>query len=140
MKTWIIYAIFSMLFAGVTSVIAKFGMRNISGDTALAIRTTMVFGLIWINTFFFGRMREMLTLTRYDILFLCVSGLTTTLSWIFYYRAIKEGNVSVVAGIDKASVVITIFLSLLILKEPLTAKLLVGAALILIGTLVLIWK
>jgi transporter family protein len=62
------------------------------------------------------------------------------LSWVFYYRAIKDGQVSIVAGIDKASVVITILLSLLILKEPLTPKLLIGASLIVIGTIVLIWK
>jgi bacterial/archaeal transporter family protein len=140
MKSWILYAIVSMLFAGVTSVIAKFGMKNVTGDTALAIRTTMVFGLIWINVLLFGRVREMSMLTRSDILFLCLSGVTTTLSWLFYYRAIKDGNVSVVAGIDKASVVITILLSLTILKEPLTPKLLIGAVLIIAGTLVLIWK
>jgi bacterial/archaeal transporter family protein len=140
MKSWILYAIISMLFAGVTSVIAKFGMKNVTGDTALAIRTTMVFGLIWINVLLFGRVREMSMLSRNDILFLCLSGVTTTLSWLFYYRAIKDGNVSVVAGIDKASVVITILLSLTILKEPLSSKLLIGAGLIIAGTLVLIWK
>jgi bacterial/archaeal transporter family protein len=140
MKSWILYAIISMLFAGVTSVIAKFGMKNVTGDTALAIRTTMVFGLIWINVLLFGRVREMSMLSRNDILFLCLSGVTTTLSWLFYYRAIKDGNVSVVAGIDKASVVITILLSLTILKEPLSSKLLIGAVLIIAGTLVLIWK
>jgi bacterial/archaeal transporter family protein len=140
MKTWIIYAIISMLFAGITSVIAKFGMKNVSGDSALAVRTTMVFGLVWINLLLFGRIREMSSLTSNDVLFLCLSGLTTTLSWVFYYRAIKEGQVSVVAGIDKASVVITILLSLVILKEPLTPKLLIGAMLIIAGTVILIWK
>jgi transporter family protein len=140
MKQWIFYAIVSMVFAGLTSVIAKFGMKNVSGDAALAIRTTMVFGLVWINVIAFGRLREISLLTKTDVAFLCFSGLTTTLSWIFYYRAIKMGEVSVVASIDKASVVITILLSLLLLKEPVTPKLVLGASLIVIGTFVLIWK
>jgi transporter family protein len=140
MKTWIIYAILSMAFAGVTSVIAKFGMKNVSGDAALAVRTTMVFGLVWLNAVAFSRVRELGTLTRSDVMFLCLSGVTTTLSWIFYYKAIKEGEVSVVASIDKASVVITILLALFLLKEPLTPKLAIGAALIVLGTFVLIWK
>jgi transporter family protein len=140
MKQWIFYAIVSMVFAGLTSVIAKFGMKNVSGDAALAIRTTMVFGLVWINVMVSGRFREISLLTKSDVAFLCFSGLTTTLSWIFYYRAIKAGEVSVVASIDKASVVITILLSLLLLREPLTPKLALGASLIVIGTFVLIWK
>lgn len=75
-----------------------------------------------------------------DILFLCISGVTTSLSWIFYYRAIKIGDVSVVASIDKASLVITIFLVFFFLNEPLTPKVLIGAGLIAAGTLVLVFK
>ena len=78
--------------------------------------------------------------TKKDIIFLCISGLTTTLSWIFYYRAIKIGDVSVVASIDKASLVITILLAFFFLKEPLTPKVLLGAGLITAGTLVLVFK
>jgi len=140
MKTWVIYAIISMAFAGVTSVIAKFGMKHVSGDAALAVRTSTVFGLVWINTLTFNHVRQLSALTRSDILFLCLSGVTTTLSWLFYYRAIKAGEVSVVASIDKASVVVTILLSLFLLKEPLTPKLALGAGLIVLGTFVLLWK
>jgi transporter family protein len=140
MKQWVLYAIISMFFAGLTSVIAKFGMKNVSGDAALAVRTSMVFGLIWLNALLFNRVSEMSALSKNDILFLCVSGVTTTLSWLFYYKAIKEGEVSIVASIDKASLVITILLSLLLLKEPLTPKLAIGGALIVIGTFVLISK
>ena len=140
MKTWMLYAIVSMVFAGLTSVIAKFGMKNVSGDAGLAIRTSMVFGLVWINAIAFRHIQQLGNLTRNDILFLCASGITTTLSWIFYYRAMKIGEVSVIASIDKASVVITILLSFLFLKEPLTPKLLVGASLIVLGMLVLVWK
>ena len=140
MPTWVFYALASMFFAGLTSVIAKFGLSNVSGDLALAIRTTMVFVLIWINAIAFQHTSELGHFTKKDILFLCISGLTTTLSWIFYYRAIKIGDVSVVASIDKASLVITIILAFFFLKEPLTPKVLLGAGLITAGTLVLVFK
>jgi bacterial/archaeal transporter family protein len=140
MPTWILYSLLSIVFAGLTSVIAKFGLKNVSGDLALAIRTNMVFVLIWINALAFNHTKQMQNFSKKDILFLCISGVTTTLSWIFYYRAIKIGDVSVVASIDKASLVITIFLAFFFLKEPLSLKVLVGAGLIVAGTLVLVFK
>jgi transporter family protein len=140
MPTWILYALVSMFFAGLTSVIAKFGMKNVSGDLGLAVRTTMVFVLIWINAIAFKHVQQLGNFTWKDILFLCISGITTTLSWIFYYRAIKMGDVSVVASIDKASLVITILLAFFFLKEPITPKVLIGAGLIVAGTFVLVFK
>ncbi len=140
MPVWILYAIASMFFAGLTSVIAKFGLKNVPSDLGLAIRTTMVFVLIWINAITFKHVQQMGNFTKKDILFLCISGVTTTLSWIFYYRAIKIGDVSVVASIDKASLVITIILAFFFLKEPISPKMIIGAGLITAGTLVLIFK
>lgn len=75
-----------------------------------------------------------------NLIFLAISGITTSFSWIFYYRAMKEGQVSYVASIDKASIVVTLLLSFLILKEPITAKVLLGAGFIITGMLILIWK
>jgi transporter family protein len=140
MERWIIYALLSMLFAGITSVIAKFGMRNVNGDTALTIRTSMVFILVWVNAFALDNVKKISLLTKKDILFLCLSGLTTTISWVFYYRAIKEGKVSVVATIDKASIVITLLLSFFILKEPFTWQVGVAGTLISAGLLILIYR
>jgi transporter family protein len=140
MPTWILYALASMLFAGLTSVIAKFGLKNVPSDLGLAIRTSVVFVFVWLNSIGFRHIKHIGNFTAKDILFLSVSGLTTTLSWIFYYRAIKMGDVSVVASIDKASLVITIFLSFFFLNEPLTPKVLLGAGLITLGTLVLVFK
>ncbi|MGC4022275.1 MAG: EamA family transporter [Cyclobacteriaceae bacterium] len=140
MPTWIFYAILSMLFAGVTSVIAKFGLKNVSGDAGVAVRTAFVFLLVWLNAISFGHIKDFALLSRKDILFLAISGLTTTLSWIFYYRAIKLGDVSVVAVIDKASIVITLILSFWLLKEPFTWSMAIAAALIISGLLVLTFK
>lgn len=141
MEKWIIYAIISMVFAGLTSVIAKFGMKDLSSDTALAIRTFVVFTIVVANAFLFrNAFAELQQASKSNLIFLSISGLTTSLSWIFYYRAMKIGQVSYVASIDKASIVVTLLLSFLLLKEPVTAKVLAGAGFILIGMIILIWK
>jgi len=132
METWIIYAILSMIFAGLTSVLAKYGLQNIHPDLGLGIRTTTIFILIASINIFTDKIK--------GFSLLVCSGITTTLSWLFYYRAMKDGLVSYVAAIDKASIVITLTLSFIILKEPVTLKILLGAGLIFIGMLVLVWK
>ena len=130
-----------MLFAGLTSVIAKFGMKNLSSDVALGIRTMVVFSIVMINGFLLNNaLSEIKQAPKSNLIFLAISGITTSLSWIFYYRAMKEGQVSYVASIDKASIVVTLLLSFIILKEPITTKILIGAGFILIGMMILIWK
>ncbi len=141
MEKWIVYAIISMVFAGITSVLAKFGMKDLSSDTALAIRTSIVFSIVVANAFLFrNAFAEIQGTSLKNIFFLTLSGITTSMSWVFYYRAMKEGQVSYVASIDKASIVITLILSFVLLKEPVTAKVLLGAGFILTGMVILIWK
>ena len=84
--------------------------------------------------------REIKQTSLNNILFLSLSGITAALSWIFYYRAVKEGQVSIVSYIDKASILITLLLSFLILKEPFTLKVLLGGSFILVGLIILAWK
>ena len=129
-----------MFFAGLTSVIAKMGLKNVSSDTGLAVRTIVVFVLVWINAIAFQSIKDFKNLTKSDVLFLAISGVTTSLSWIFYYKAIKIGNVSQVALIDKASILITLALSFLILNEQFTWKVGLGATFILAGLLILTFK
>ncbi|SFF52957.1 EamA family transporter [Thermoflexibacter ruber] len=141
MEKWKLFAIISMLFAGLTSVIAKFGMKNLSSDVALSVRTIVVFGIVTVNAFLLNNaLSEIRQAPKSNLIFLVISGITTSLSWIFYYRAMKEGQVSYVASIDKASIVVTILLSFLLLKEPVTAKILLGAGFIIVGMFILIWK
>ncbi len=141
MEKWKIFAIISMLFAGLTSVIAKFGMKNLSSDVALSIRTMVVFTIVTTNAFLLNNaIAEIRQAPKSNLIFLAISGITTSLSWIFYYRAMKEGQVSYVASIDKASIVVTLLLSFILLKEPMTAKVLAGAGFILTGMIILIWK
>jgi bacterial/archaeal transporter family protein len=141
MEKWVIYAIISMVFAGITSVVAKFGMKDLSSDTALAIRTAVVFTIVVVNAFVFrNALVELQQSPAKNLIFLTISGITTSISWIFYYKAMKIGPVSYIASIDKASIVVTLLLSFILLKEPITAKILAGAIFILIGMIILIWK
>lgn len=139
MPHWLIYALLATFFAGLTSVLAKFGISKINSDLGLAIRTSIVFVLVWLNLFAWSGVKGIEQLTSKSFLFLVLSGITTSLSWIFYYRAMKLGTVSYVASIDKGSIVITILLSVALLKEPLTPKLFFGAVVIFIGLVILIW-
>lgn len=140
MQNWTVLALLSMFFAGLTSVIAKFGLKDISADLGLAVRTVIVFIFVTTNFFVWQNVKQIGLLTKSNLLFLGISGVTTSLSWIFYYRAIKIGNVSQVALIDKGSILITLLLSFVFLKEPVTPKILIGAGLILAGLIVLAIK
>ena len=140
MQTWIIYAIVSMIFAGLTSVLAKYGLKNIHPDFGLGIRTTVIFFIITFINVIGSKYKDFGLITQKQWLLLIASGVTTSISWIFYYRAMKDGLVSYVSAIDKASIVITLLLSFVLLKEPVTPKILIGGGFILLGMLVLVWK
>jgi bacterial/archaeal transporter family protein len=137
LENWVLWAILSMIFAGFTSVIAKLGLVGISGDLGLAIRTMFVFVFVLIFAAVVVPRAELAALTPRNYLFLGLSGVTTSLSWIFYYRAIKAGNVATVALIDKGSVVVAMFLAWLVLREQITPKMMGGASLIVAGIFVI---
>ena len=137
MERWIVYAFASMAFAGFTSVIAKLGLSGISGDLGLAVRTCFVFLFVLMFAAAVVPASELASLNAKNIAWLAVSAVTTAGSWIFYYKAIKLGDVSTVALIDKGSVVIAVLLSFWILHEAVTAPKLIGASLIVAGLLVM---
>jgi bacterial/archaeal transporter family protein len=116
------------------------GLKNVTSDTGLAVRTIVVFIIVWLNAIVFQNVKDFRSLTKSDVLFLAISGITTSLSWIFYYKAIKIGNVSQVALIDKGSILITLLLSFIILNEQFTWKVGLGAGFILTGLLILTFK
>lgn len=140
MKTWIIYALISMVFAGFTSVIAKLGLAGISGELGLAVRTGFVFVFVLAFAVAVIPSSQLSTLGRSNYIWLGLSGVTTAVSWVFYYKAIKDGQVSTVALIDKGSVVVSVLLAALILKEQITVRTLTGAALMVAGLLVIARK
>ena len=135
---WIVYALLSAVFAAFTSILAKIGIENINSNLATAIRTVVVLVLAWAMVFITGAQAGIREISRRSLLFLVLSGLATGLSWLCYYKAVQMGEVSKVAPIDKFSIVLTLVLAFLILKEPITWKALVGGALITAGTFVLI--
>lgn len=140
MKLWVIYALISTVFAGLTAVIAKAGLKNVTSDTGLAVRVLTVFLLIWLNVLFFDKLGDFKKLTWTDVGLLSISGVMTSLSWIFYYKAIKIGVVSQVALIDKFSILITLFISILFLNEQFTWKVGLGAGLIMAGVIIIALK
>lgn len=135
---WKYYALLSALFAGLTAILAKMGLKGISGNVATAIRTSVVLFMAWGIVLAVGQWKELKTVTKHNLLFLLLSGIATGLSWIFYFKALETGPVSKVAPIDKLSVAIAIGLSVLVLKESIDWKTITGAALIIAGTIVLI--
>ena len=136
---WKYYAILSALFAALTAILAKVGVRGVNGNVATAVRTlvvlTMAWGIVWIG----GQMKEVRELSKTNILFLVLSGIATGLSWICYFKALETGDVSKVAPIDKLSVVFVMALAFIFLKEPADPKVIVGGVLIALGTMVIIW-
>ena len=135
---WKLYALLSAIFAALTAIFAKVGIKGISGNVATAIRTIIVLIMAWFMVLLsneFGNLKE---LNKRNIIFLICSGLATGFSWIFYFKALETGPVSKVAPIDKLSIVFVMILSFLLLREPLDLKMLIGGCLIVAGTFVLI--
>ncbi|GHV77233.1 membrane protein [Spirochaetia bacterium] len=135
---WVLYALLSALFAALTSILAKVGMANIDSNLATAIRTVVILVLSWGIVFFTGKHQEIPTLSQRNLLFLVLSGIATGLSWLCYFRALQIGEAVKVIPIDKFSAVIGMTLAVMVLKEALTVKSIIGGALITIGTIVLI--
>jgi len=135
---WWMYALLSALFAALTAIFAKVGIKGVNTDLATAIRTVVILVIAWSIAFFRGGTSTVHSLTRQNIIFLCLSGIATGLSWIFYFKALQLGEVSQVAPVDKLSVALAIILSVAFLGEVVTAKMAIGALLIIAGTIVLI--
>jgi transporter family protein len=137
MERWILYALLSMGFAGITAVIAKIGLSHITGELGLTVRTVFVSLFIFLFASFMVPIDQFRTVRWHNIGWLAASGAATALSWIFYYKAIKIGDVSKVALIDKGSVVVAIILAVVFLGETLTWSMTIGSALIIAGVYVM---
>ena len=137
-KMWIVFALLSALFAALTSILAKIGIDGVNSNLATAIRTVVVLIMAWGLVFLTGQQYGISNITTKGWIFLILSGIATGLSWLFYYKALQLGEASKVVPIDNFSVVISMVLAFVILKEAITAKTLIGGLLITIGTFVLI--
>lgn len=135
---WIVYALLSAIFAALTSILAKIGIENINSNLATAIRTVVVLIMAWGIVFISGTLNQVNSISQKSWLFLILSGIATGLSWLFYYKALQIGEASKVVPIDKFSVVISMILAFVILKETANIKTIVGGIFITIGTFIMI--
>ena len=137
---WKYYALLSAFCASLTALFSKLGVRDINSDLATAIRVSFILVLVWGIALASGAVRGIRDIAPRTLIFLLISAAATGLSWLFYFKALQTGDVSRVAPIDKLSVVITICLSFLLLKEPVNARVVVGALLITGGSMVMLMK
>ena len=136
-RRWIMYAVLSALFAALTSILAKIGIENVESNLATAIRTCVVIIMAWLIVFLKGKQRQLHTITRKELFYICISGIATGASWLCYYYAIQNGLVSIVVPIDKLSIVVSIIFSYIVFKEKLSKKAFVGLILMISGTLLM---
>lgn len=137
MERWMLYAFISMCFAGFTAVIAKQGLAGISAELGLTIRTLFVCGFVLMFALFAVSPDELKLVQKVNYVWLGLSGVATAGSWIFYYKALKVGDVATVALIDKGSVIIAILLAWWLLKEAITWRVGFGALLVVAGLVVI---
>ena len=135
---WVALALGSALFAGITSILAKMGIRHTDSNLATALRTTVVLVFSWLMVFVTGAQADIGEISARTAIFLVLSGLATGASWIFYFRALQLGDINRVVPIDKSSIVLTVLLAFLLLGEPVSVMKGVALALIGAGTLLMI--
>lgn len=133
-KSWLLFALLSAVFASLTSIFGKMGVENVESNLGTAIRTIVVLAMAWAMVFVTGEQKDLGKIDRKSAFFLLLSGITTGLSWLCYYRALQDGLASVVVPIDKLSILVTIVFSGLVLKEKLSRKAGMGLVFILAGT------
>lgn len=135
---WFIFALLSAIFAALTSIFAKIGIEGINSNLATAIRTVVVLFMAWGMVFVTGTQNQIGNIGQKSWIFLVLSGMATGFSWLFYYKALQIGEASKVVPVDKFSVVITMIMAFVILKEAVTLKTVLGGVFITIGTFIMI--
>lgn len=132
---WLYYALLSAFFAALTSILAKVGIKDVNSNLATAIRTIVILIFAWGIVFYQNTQKEIGSISKFSLLFLILSGIATGLSWIFYFKALQIGQASKVAPIDKLSLVLTIILATLLLKEKMTLQIAIGGILMSLGAI-----
>lgn len=135
--SWLMYALLSAFFAGLVAILAKIGIKGVDSNLATAIRTVVILFFAWGIVIFQGTSKQLGHISRFSWVFLILSGIATGLSWLFYFRALQLGQASRVAPIDKLSLVFTVILAFLFLREKLTIQTSLGVAIMTAGALVI---
>lgn len=137
---WVLYALGSAFFAGVTSILAKIGIKDVDSNLATAIRTIIVLIFSWLMVFIVDSQNTLTDINQKTFLFLILSGLSTGASWICYFKALQLGDVNKVVPIDKSSTILTMILAFIFLGEDITINMIIGVIGIAIGTYLMIQK
>ena len=136
-KSWMIFALLSAVFAALTSILAKIGISGVESNLGTAIRTIVVLVMAWVVVLIQGKHKRLASLDKKELGFIALSGVATGASWLCYYYAIQNGEVSVVVPIDKMSIVVAVTFSYFVFKEKLSVKALIGLLLMLAATIVM---
>lgn len=138
-KTWMLYAVLAAVFAALTSILAKMGISGVESNLGTAIRTGVVLIMAWVIVFARGKQAQLKNIDKKELLFIGLSGIATGASWLCYYYAIQNGEVSVVVPIDKLSIIVTVIFSYFVFKEKLSKKAFAGLCLMVAGTLLMVF-
>lgn len=138
-KSWFVFAALSALFACLTSILGKVGIENVESNPGTAIRTGVVLVMAWVVVFVTRKPGTALAVPRGELGFICLSGVATGASWLCYYHALQLGPASLVAPVDKLSILVTILFSRIVFHERLTRRAFLGLVLITAGTLLLLF-
>ncbi|MGN1421302.1 MAG: EamA family transporter [Eubacterium sp.] len=136
-KSWAVYAVFSAVFAALTSILAKIGIDDVESNLGTMVRTCVVLIMAWIIVFAKEKQNQIRDIDKKELAFICLSGIATGASWLCYYYAIQKGVVSVAVPIDKMSIVVSIAFSYIVFREKLTKKAFIGLCLMIAGTLLM---
>ncbi len=136
-KSWAVYAVLSAVFAALTSILAKIGIDDVESNLGTMVRTCVVLIMAWFIVFAKGKRRQIKSIDKKELAFICLSGIATGASWLCYYYAIQKGIVSVAVPIDKMSIIVSITFSYIVFKEKLTKKAFLGLCLMIAGTLLM---
>ena len=137
-RIWLPYAVLSAVFAAATSILGKIGISDVESNLGTTIRTAVVLLMAWLMVLVIGKTDKVREIPHKELLFICLSGIATGASWLCYYKALQDGPASIVAPIDKLSILVTVLFSRIVFKEKLSLKSGIGLALFTAGTLLLL--
>lgn len=137
---WLIFAILSSLFASVMTILMKIGLKNLDSTLVTCLRTSVVFILLWIIVLFMNKGKEIKEISSREWKYIVLASFTTCLTWIFYFFALKNSTVTKVIAVDRLSIVFSILFSVIFLKEKITLITIVGVIVLIIGTILVVFK
>lgn len=136
---WLVFAILSSLFASLMTIFMKIGLKNLDSTLVTTLRTSIVFFILWIGILLFNKGKEIKEINAKEWKFIVLASVATCLTWLFYFLALKRTSVVKVVAVDRLSIVFSIILSTVFLKEKLTVMTIIGVIVLLFGTMLVVF-